>query len=112
MKFITQHWTILALLVVAGTIAALQREIMDLKQVLAASKIQIDRIATETVDYDQRVSIPVAELTKRTFGEEAIRANPLSVAFRQPGRHVEGEIYRFSSLSNRFVNRLNGAPTQ
>jgi hypothetical protein len=30
------------------------------------------------------------------------------VAFRQPGRHVEGEIYRFISLSNRFVNRLNG----
>jgi hypothetical protein len=112
MKFITKHWIILALLVVAGTIVSLQREVMDLKQDLAASKVQIDRIAAETVDYDQRVSIPVAELTKRTFGEEAIRANPLSVAFRQPGRHVEGEIYRFISLSNRFVNRLNGAPTQ
>ena len=112
MKFIIQHWVILALLALAGTIAYLQREIIDLKQQLALSKVQIDRMAADSLEYDQRVSVPVAELTRHTFGDQAIRANPLSVAFRQPGRHVEGEIYRFISLSNQAVNHLNGAPTQ
>jgi hypothetical protein len=112
MKFIIQHWVILALLAVVGTIIYLQREIIDLKQQLALSKVQIDRIAADSLDYDQRVSVPVAELTRHTFGDQAIRANPLSVAFRQPGRHVEGEIYRFISLSNQAVNHLNGVPTQ
>jgi hypothetical protein len=112
MKFIIKHWVILALLAVAGTIVNLQREVIGLKQQLAASKAQMDRIATESVDYDQRVSLPVAELTRRTFGDQAIRANPIAVAFRQPGRHVEGEIYRFISLSNQAVKHLGGAPTQ
>jgi hypothetical protein len=108
MKFLIKHWVILALLAVAATIVNLQREVIGLKQQLAASKAQIDLID----DYDQRVSLPVAELTRRTFGDQAIRANPIAVTFRQPGRHVEGEIYRFISLSNQAVKHLGGAPTQ
>ena len=40
MKFLIKHWIILALLVLAGTIVNLQREVIGLKQELAASKVQ------------------------------------------------------------------------
>lgn len=92
---------LLPVLIVAflSALAALQVEVSQLRSALTQAKSDVLR-------YDERLAAAVETLTKNVFGEEAVRANPLPVAFREPGRRCEGEIYRFGSLGNQLVKQL------
>jgi len=77
--------------------ASLQIEVNALKDKVAAMRRGIDQ---DILSYDVRVSQAVQRLTRATFGAEAIRTTPVPPAFLQPGRQVEGEIYRFIALGD------------
>ena len=83
--------------------ASLQVEINALKQKLAALRLAID---PDILSYDARVSQAVQRLTRATFGDQAVQSTPIPPAFRQPGRQVEGEIYRFIGLGDQASRAL------
>ena len=76
---------------------SLQLEINALKDKVAAMRRGID---PDILSYDARVSQAVQRLTRATFGDEAVRVNPVAPAFLHPGHQVEGEIYRFITLGD------------
>lgn len=84
-------------------VASLQVEVNALKDKLAAMRRGID---PDILSYDVRVSQAVQRLTRATFGDQAVQSTPVAAAFRQPGRQVEGEIYRFIRLGDQASRAL------
>jgi hypothetical protein len=83
--------------------ASLQIEVNALKDKVAAMRREIDQ---DILSYDARVSQAVQRLTLATFGDQAVQSTPVAAAFRQPGRQVEGEIYRFIGLGDQATRAL------
>lgn len=83
--------------------ASLQLEVNALKGKIAAMRRGID---PDILSYDTRVSQAVQRLTRATFGDEAVRVNPVPPAFLYPGHQVEGEIYRFITLGDQASRAL------
>jgi hypothetical protein len=83
--------------------ASLQVEVNALKEKLAALRPAID---LDILSYDARVSEALQQLTRATFGDQAVQSTPVPIAFRQPGRQVEGEIYRFFALGDQVSSAL------
>ena len=83
--------------------ASLQVEVNALKGKVAAMHRGIDQ---DILSYDVRVSQAVQRLTRATFGDQAVQSTPSPPAFRQPGRQVEGEIYRFIALGDQASSAL------
>ena len=83
--------------------ASLQIEVNALKDKVAAMRRGID---PDILSYDARVSQAVQRLTRATFGDQAVQSTPIATAFRQPGRQVEGEIYRFIRLGDQAPREL------
>jgi hypothetical protein len=107
MKFIVQHWGVSAvLLILIGAIILLQTEVTELKTRLSDSKAQPNKANQDLIDYDRKIAAAFEVFEKQMFGEKAVLANPLPVAFSEPGRKAEGEIYRFTSMCAQGVNRL------
>jgi hypothetical protein len=84
-------------------VASLQVEVNTLKDKGAAMRRGID---PDILSYDARVSQAVQRLTRATFGDQAVQSAPVAAAFRQPGRQVEGEIYRFIRLGDQASREL------
>ena len=84
--------------------ASLQVEVNALQDKVAAMHRGID---PDIFSYDARVSQAVQRLTRATFGDQAVQSTPVPAAFRQPGRQVEGEIYRFIALGNQLSSSLS-----
>jgi hypothetical protein len=84
-------------------VASLQVEVNALREKLAAIPPAID---PDVLSYDARVSQAVQSLTRATFGDQAVQSTPVAAAFRQPGRQVEGEIYRFIRLGDQASREL------
>jgi hypothetical protein len=82
---------------------SLQVEVNALKDQVAAMRQGID---PDIRSYDARVSQAVQSLTRATFGDQAVQCTPVAAAFRQPGREVEGEIYRFIRLGDQASRAL------
>jgi hypothetical protein len=83
--------------------ASLRVEVNALKDKVAATRQGID---PDILSYDARVSQAVQRLTRATFGDQAVQSTPVAAAFRQPGRRVEGEIYRFIALGDEASRAL------
>jgi hypothetical protein len=83
--------------------ASFQVEMNALKDKVAAMGRGID---PDILSYDARVSQAVQRLTRATFGDQAVQSTPVAAAFRQPGRQVEGEIYRFIGLGDQASRAL------
>ena len=60
----------------------------------------------DILSYDARVSQAVQRLTRATFGDQAVESTPVAAPFREPGRQVEGEIYRFIALGDQASRAL------
>jgi hypothetical protein len=81
--------------------ASLQVEVNALKDKVAAMRREIDQ---DILSYDARVSQAVQRLTRATFGDQAVQSTPVAAA--EPGRQVEGEIYRFIALGDQASRAL------
>jgi hypothetical protein len=83
--------------------ASLRVEVNALKDKVAAMRRGID---PDILSYDARVSQAVQGLTRATFGDQAVQSTPVAAPFREPGRQVEGEIYRFIALGDQAAGAL------
>jgi hypothetical protein len=84
-------------------VASLQVEVNALKYKVAAMRRGID---PDILSYDARVSQAMQRLTRATFGDQAVQSTPVAATFREPGRQVEGEIYRFIRLGDQASREL------